>query len=87
MDDVTKIREIKAKEHGLLFKKFLREDANNWYGTALPYLDFFLGNGLRLTELRLGHDKVPVAKVQGKTQYYETSTENVVPNQHGFQTV
>lgn len=82
VDDVIKTIEVEAKKVGLLFKKYLREDEDNWYGTALPYLDFFLGNGLRLTELRLGHDKVPVAKVQGKTKYFEVSKYGLLGQHH-----
>ncbi|KAG5870178.1 hypothetical protein JTB14_032470 [Gonioctena quinquepunctata] len=32
------------------------QDKDNWYGTAAPYIDFFVGNGLRMNELRLGHN-------------------------------
>lgn len=48
---------------GLLYRDFKRtEEEENWYGTFGPYIDFFCGFGLRLKELRLGHDKMPVGK-------------------------
>lgn len=32
-----------------------------------PYIDFFCGFGLRLKELRIGHDKMPVTRADGVT--------------------
>lgn len=52
---------------GLEYKKFNDNDDDNWYGTMGPYLDFFCGFGLRLKELRIGHDKMPITRSDGVT--------------------
>ncbi|CAG9825721.1 unnamed protein product [Phaedon cochleariae] len=50
-----------ATAAGLELKKFDTRSKENWYGTAAPYLDFFVGNALRVTELRIGHN-MPIKK-------------------------
>lgn len=69
-DACKTIMKAAAAEFGLEFKKFGDKDKDNWYGTCLPYLDFFLGYGLRINELRLGHSTMPVAKSEGKTEMF-----------------
>jgi hypothetical protein len=56
-----------AKSQGLEFKNFSINDKDNWYGVAGPYLCFFVGFGLRLTELRLGHSSMPTQRQGEKT--------------------
>ncbi|XP_030766726.1 uncharacterized protein LOC115890591 [Sitophilus oryzae] len=50
---------------GLLFRQYRAGDAENWYSTAAPYLDFFSGYRHRLGELRSGHTNMPVRKANG----------------------
>lgn len=52
---------------GLECKRFAEGDQTNWYGTMGPYLDFFCGFGLRMKELRIGHDKMPITRADDVT--------------------
>ncbi|KAG5866116.1 hypothetical protein JTB14_038093 [Gonioctena quinquepunctata] len=57
------------------FKLLLLNQKENWYGTAAPYLDFFVGNGLRLNELRLGHKTMPKMKEGDKSKVLPVNNE------------
>nr|QMP82185.1 nucleocapsid protein [Blattodean orthomyxo-related virus OKIAV181] len=57
-----------AKKYGMLYKPFKTDDPENWYGVAGPYLCFFVGFGLRYTELRIGHGHMPTKK-SGDSSY------------------
>ncbi|KAG5870170.1 hypothetical protein JTB14_032462 [Gonioctena quinquepunctata] len=46
------------------------QDKDNWYGTAAPYIDSFVGNGLRMNELRLGHNTMPIIKEGDKSKVF-----------------
>lgn len=61
-EDANSICKECAVSCGLEFKKFGPNDPDNWYGTAAPYLDFFVGNKLRYDELRLGHAHMPISR-------------------------
>ncbi|KAL1516225.1 hypothetical protein ABEB36_000144 [Hypothenemus hampei] len=61
-EEAIKCCERAATEAGLLFKRFDINDPENWYGIAAPYLDFFVGNMLRLSELRIGHNSMPITR-------------------------
>ncbi|CAG4941925.1 unnamed protein product [Parnassius apollo] len=50
---------------GLEYKDFQEGGEANWYGTMGPYLDMFSSYVLRYNELRLGHDTMPITKVDG----------------------
>jgi hypothetical protein len=49
-EDAIKIMVDAADMNDLTFKHFKPTDGDNWYGIAGPYLDFFVGFGLRLNE-------------------------------------
>lgn len=66
--DAEKLMRAAADEQNLKFEKYENTDKDNWYGTAAPYLDFFAGFQLRLKELRLGHNVMPISKENGKTK-------------------
>lgn len=70
VSDATKIIEEAAKDAELEFKRYNMTDKENWYGTAAPYIDFFLGNGLRITELRIGHTNMPISKQNDQTKCF-----------------
>uniref|UniRef100_A0A2H1WVV8 SFRICE_028573 n=1 Tax=Spodoptera frugiperda TaxID=7108 RepID=A0A2H1WVV8_SPOFR len=53
------------KKNNLEYKDFKPEDEQNWYGTMGPYLDMFSAYSLRVNELRLVHNNMPVTKVEG----------------------
>lgn len=44
---------------------------NNWYGTLGPYVDFLCGFGLRMKELRIGHDKMAIMKIDEVTTEFQ----------------
>lgn len=69
-DDALKLVEESAQHCELSFKRFDLRDEENWYGTAAPYLDFFGANQLRLTELRLGHNNMPMGKSNDQTKSF-----------------
>nr|QMP82394.1 nucleocapsid protein [Hemipteran orthomyxo-related virus OKIAV183] len=56
-----------TKRLGLEYKVFAENDSTNWYGTMGPYLNFFAAWGLRLTEGRTGHGKMPTGKLADGT--------------------
>ncbi|CAG4981328.1 unnamed protein product [Colias eurytheme] len=61
-DDLLTLWTSLTEERGLGYKNYGRdEQKDNWYGTFGPYIDFCCGFGLRMKELRLGHDKMPVS--------------------------
>lgn len=53
------------KKNGLVYKDFDASDDENWYGTMGPYLDMFSAFALRVNELRLGHNNMPITKQDG----------------------
>ncbi|CAG9840682.1 unnamed protein product [Diabrotica balteata] len=66
LEEANYILKEEAANQGFEFRKFgPNEDA--WYGTVMPYLDFFVGNQLRLRELRLGHSVAPKGKAADGT--------------------
>lgn len=54
-----------TKENGLEYKNYDVQDNDNWYGTMGPYLDMFSAYALRVNELRLGHNNMPISKSDG----------------------
>lgn len=54
------------KEAGFVYSSTKQEELE-WLETTRPFMDFFSGFSLRLTELRLGHMHFPVRK-DGDTQ-------------------
>lgn len=53
------------KKHNLVNEDFEAGDDKNWYGTMGPYLDMFSAYALRVNELRLGHNNMPITKQDG----------------------
>ncbi|KAL1516594.1 hypothetical protein ABEB36_000489 [Hypothenemus hampei] len=51
-----------AIKTGLSFKRYDMTDPENWYGIAAPYIDFFVANMLRLSELRTGDNLMPITR-------------------------
>lgn len=64
-DKITKGWEAILKGNGLEYMDFALGDKSNWYGTIGPYLDMFSAYALRTNELRLAHNNMPIAKVDG----------------------
>lgn len=64
-DQVMSIWKEKVKSKGFVYKSFGPNDKENWYGTMGPYLDMFSSYALRVNELRLGHNNMPITKENG----------------------
>lgn len=64
-ETVEKLWADNTKRHGLLYKNFDAQDKDNWYRTMGPYLDMFSAYALRINELRLGHNNMPISKADG----------------------
>jgi hypothetical protein len=56
-----------ATFHGLEYKNYKPDDKENWLRIAGPYLCFFVGFGLRIAELHIGHSNIPIKKDGDKT--------------------
>lgn len=61
------------KINGLEYKDFSPTDNANWYGTMGPYLDMFAAYPLRANELRLGHNNMPITKIDGVHKSFPVS--------------
>lgn len=61
------------KEQNLEYKDFDPTDNENWYGTMGPYLDMFSSYALRVNELRLGHNNMPITEVDGVHKSFPVS--------------
>uniref|UniRef100_A0AAT9JH54 Nucleocapsid protein n=1 Tax=Blattella germanica orthomyxovirus 1 TaxID=3133491 RepID=A0AAT9JH54_9ORTO len=71
-----------AEKEGLVFKAFKETDTDNWYGVAGPYLNFFCAFGLRMQELRIGHDKMPIGKKAGVTSKIQVHKYGLYGSHH-----
>ncbi|KAG5870166.1 hypothetical protein JTB14_032458 [Gonioctena quinquepunctata] len=58
------------------------QDKDNWYGTAAPYIDFSVGNGLRMNELRLGYNTMPITKEGDKSKVFPVSKYGLNGSHH-----
>lgn len=76
--------ETAAKEQKLQFKEFDRAGDESWYGTASPYLNFFVGFFQRATELRMGHGKFVVGKTNEKIKTEDVSHYGLMAKHHVF---
>jgi hypothetical protein len=54
-----------TRANNLIYKNYDPQDKENWYGTMGPYLDMFAAYALRVNELRLGHNNMPISKADG----------------------
>ncbi|CAG4981850.1 unnamed protein product [Colias eurytheme] len=61
------------KRNGLVYKDFIPTDKENWFGTMGPYLDMFSAFALRVNELRLGHTKMPLGKIDDTQRFFPVS--------------
>lgn len=61
-DAIEELWLTQTNANGLEYKDFNPDDPENWYGTIAPYLDFFGAFNLRMTELRVGHSRIPIQK-------------------------
>lgn len=64
-DRVEKLWLRIINRHHLIYKNYDPQDKENWYGTMGPYLDMFSAYALRVNELRLGHNNMPISKLEG----------------------
>nr|AVR52565.1 NP [Photinus pyralis orthomyxo-like virus 1] len=71
-----------AKRQSLTYKDFSPKDVDAWYGTAGPYINFMCGFGLRLKELRLGHNSMPITKENGVRSAFPVSSYGLEGSHH-----
>lgn len=69
---VIKMVEEAAAEAGLKFAP-PKSSESEWYGTAAPYLNFFLAFQLRMNELRTGHGSMPIKREGGTAKAFPVS--------------
>nr|QMP82250.1 nucleocapsid protein [Lepidopteran orthomyxo-related virus OKIAV178] len=72
-EELMKTWERITKENNLIYKEFSQGDTENWYGTMGPYIDMFSAYALRTNELRLGHNNMPITKVDGVHRSFPVS--------------
>lgn len=58
-----------ATENGLKFAG-PNDKESEWYGTAAPYLNFFVGFKMRMEELRIGHNVMPIKREGGNSKVF-----------------
>lgn len=80
-EDVVKMIDDAAKESGLKFTS-PKDPDSEWYGTAAPYLNFFLAFQLRMNELRTGHGTMPIKKENGIAKAFPVSKYGFFGSHH-----
>lgn len=79
---VHKIVEDRAPKIGIPFGKFEPKDKDNWYGIAGHIFNFLSGFNLRIKEIRLGHNTMPIGKEQGREKAVQLSQYGIYGCHH-----
>lgn len=61
------------RKNGLEYRDFDMNEKEKWYGTMGPYIDMFSAYALRVNELRLGHNNMPISKINGVHKSFPVS--------------
>ncbi|KAL1492976.1 hypothetical protein ABEB36_011129 [Hypothenemus hampei] len=70
IDDAIKCCEEAASEAEVEFKRYDINDPKNWYETAASHIAFFMGNGLRMRELRKEPNNMFIIKYGDRTKSF-----------------